>query len=187
MIKYLVWDIGGVLLENPFIGEFWKEKIGSDKLRHDFGSGKISNKEFIKKASKLIGINEKIFLEKYGEAYFPIKKIDCVFEIFEKLKNKSYLFSDTNPIHLKFIKEKYADMFNGIKGKLMSSELGYRKKEDKFYEILIRKINVGPKEILLIDDSKLVVDKARSHNLNAILFTNCIKLREDLKNYRVDF
>lgn len=185
MVKYFVWDIGGVLLQNPFIGEFWKDKKGSSELRHAFGSGKISNKEFIKKASKLLEINEQHFLEEYAKAYFPIKKINCSFEIFKKLKNKSYLFSDTNPLHLNFIKQKYPDMFVGIKGEFMSSEIGFRKKESAFYKLLIEKIGVDPKELLLIDDSKEVIENAKLNDLNAVLFVDCNNFKKDLKNFGV--
>lgn len=60
-IKAVVWDIGGVLLEDPKVGEFWKGKKESKELRKKFGSGKISINDFIKKGSKILNISQKQF------------------------------------------------------------------------------------------------------------------------------
>ena len=81
-IRAIIWDLGGVLLENPFIGEFWKNKKGSEELRHKFGSGKMSKKEFIEKASLMLKIPKSKFIKKYGYAYFPIKRIDGAYKLY---------------------------------------------------------------------------------------------------------
>src|SRR4051812_2692480 len=120
MIKAVLWDIGGVLLKDPAIGEFWKEAEGSKELRHLFGSGKMSKEDFIDKASKILNIEKQSFLEKYGQAYFPIGKIEDVFEIYKSVAVKNYIFSDTNPIHLDFIKEHHPGLFDFAEGLFMS-------------------------------------------------------------------
>lgn len=184
-IKAIIFDIGGVLLENPLIGKFWQSKSGSKELRDKFGAGKIPKEYFIKEASKILGMPEEDFLENYGKAYFPIGKIDRVFDIIKSLKIKSYLFSDTNPIHLKFIKNRYPKMFKLAEKSFMSSDIGSRKNENKSYQYIIKKLKLKPEEILLIDDKQEVLDIAKKHRLKTILFKNNKQLIEDLKKLGV--
>jgi hypothetical protein len=69
MIKAILWDIGGVLLSNPRIDEFWKGINGSKELRNKFGTGEISVDEFIELGSKLTGISKAEFIKKYNNSY----------------------------------------------------------------------------------------------------------------------
>ena len=75
MIKAVVWDIGGVLIDNPNIRNFWQKKKSSRKLRNEFGSGKLSKKEFIKRGAELLGMSQKKFLEGYKRAYLSMDLI----------------------------------------------------------------------------------------------------------------
>ena len=180
-IKTVVFDIGGVLLENPFIGEFWKDKPGSKELRDKFGAGKMSEKEFIEKASKMLQIPKDRFIEEYGKAYFPIRKIELVFNLYKNLKSKKALFSDTNPLHLEFIKKRYPEMFKLADELFMSSETGSRKNQDKSYRHLIKILNIKPGEILLVDDKKEILDLAKKHGIATILYENPSQLLKELK------
>jgi glucose-1-phosphatase len=186
VIKATVWDIGGVLLENPFIGKFWKDLEGSVELRHKFGSGQISRDEFVEKASRMLGIKKEDFLQEYGKAYFPIKKIDEVFEIYKNIKLKKYLFSDTNPIHAEFIKEKYDDLFKLSDQNFLSNEIGFRKSQKEYYLKVIKLTKLVPQEILLIDDSKEVVKLAQQIGFETILYTNPADLKNKLKDKGVE-
>ena len=184
-IKAIVFDIGGVLLENPLIGEFWKNKQGSKELRDKFGAGKLSQQEFIDKASKMLQIPEIKFIEEYGKAYFPIRKINKVFNIYKKLKLKKYLFSDTNPIHLEFIKKKYSEMFKLADNIFMSSRIGSRKNQLASYKHIITKLQFRPSQILLIDDKQDVLDLAWRLGMKTILFKNNKQLVKSLRKFGV--
>lgn len=180
-IKAVVFDIGGVLLENPYIGEFWKNKPGSKKLRGEFGTGKISNSEFIEKASNMLKIPKNKFIEEYGKAYFPVRKIKPVFELYKKLKLKKVLFSDTNPLCLEFIKKKYQDIFRLADQIFMSSQIGVRKNQEKSYIYLIKSLKLTPYEILLIDDRKEVLNLAKKQGIITILYKNPNQLKKDIE------
>ena len=179
-IKVVVFDIGGVLLENPFIGEFWKNISGSKELRDVFGRGKMPKKEFIEKASKIIQIPKNKFIKEYSKAYFPIRKIEKTFEIYTNLKLKKALFSNTNPLHLEFIKKRYPNLFKLADKTFMSSEIGSRKSQEESYKHLIKGLKVKPQEILLIDDKEEVVTLAKKYRINTILFKNSNQLKKDM-------
>jgi len=172
-------------LENPFIGEFWKNKTGSKELRDKFGAGKMPKKEFIEKASKMLNIQKSKFMEEYGKSYFPIKKIDPVFNFYKNLKIKKAIFSDTNPLHLEFIKKTYPDMFILADKIVMSSEIGSRKNQEQSYKNLIKSLNLPPKEILLIDDKQSVLDIAKKQGLKTLLFENVPQFLKDIKSFNL--
>jgi hypothetical protein len=48
-INAIIFDVGGVLVENPKYREFWNKAKGSEELRRLFGMKKISEKEFIRR------------------------------------------------------------------------------------------------------------------------------------------
>lgn len=181
-IKAILWDIGGVLLRDPYIGEFWQNKEESKILRSLFGTGKISPEEFIKRASKLLNISEKEFLDNYEKAYFPIEKEEA-YELFKKTKGKNYILSDTNPIYLQFIRKKHEDLFNLVNKQFMSSEIGYRKKEKELFEKVIKILNKEPEKILFIDNKKELLEVAETFGIKTILFENKEQLEKELKEY----
>ncbi|VVB75790.1 Enolase-phosphatase E1 [uncultured archaeon] len=180
MIKAVLWDIGGVLLADPKIGEFWEDATGSKELRHKFGSGKISKEDFTEKASAMLNIKKNEFLDKYAKAYYPITKINPVVELYNKTKCKRYLFSDTNPLHLNFIKTKYPEIFENANGLFLSSEIGSRKQDEETYRLIIKKLNVKPNEILFIDDKQSVLDIAAKYGIKGMLFTEPKTLNKNL-------
>jgi len=183
MIKAIIWDIGGVLLEDPAIGSFWKNMQGSKELRYLFGSGKLSKEDFIDRASAMLGISKDSFIEEYGRAYFPINKLEKVFEVYKSTKGKNYIFSDTNPIHLEFIKRKHAELFDFAEKLFLSPELGSRKNEETSYDLIIKELNLSPSEILLIDDKRDILDIAKRKGMATILYENPKALEEELKKF----
>jgi len=68
-INTIIFDIGGVLIQDPQCKEFWNNMEGSKQLRILFGMGKISEEEFIKRGSKILNLSQKEFYEKYKENY----------------------------------------------------------------------------------------------------------------------
>ena len=145
----------------------------------------INSQEFIDKASKMLQIPEIKFIEEYGKAYFPIRKINKVFNIYKKLKLKKYLFSDTNPIHLEFIKKKYSEMFKLADNIFMSSRIGSRKNQLASYKHIITKLQFRPSQILLIDDKQDVLDLAWRLGMKTILFKNNKQLVKSLRKFGV--
>jgi len=177
MIRALVFDIGGVLVKNPNYKEFWKNSVGSEKLRGLFGEGKISKKEFIKRGAKIKGLSKTTFLREYRRHYHQGKLIKPVFEFYQRTNLDKYILSDTNPIHLEYIKSNFKEILTTSK----KNFLNLRKENISTYKKIIRSIEIPPKEVLLIDDKAHIIKMARAAEMDAILFTNTSKLRKDLK------
>jgi HAD superfamily hydrolase (TIGR01509 family) len=68
---------------------------------------------------------------------------------------------------------------------ILSFNFGFTKKEIEFYKILIKRIKCKPEECVLIDDSPIVLEIAKSFKIKTILFKNLKQLEFDLKNLKI--
>ena len=184
-IKAAIFDIGGVLIQDPDLRGFWKEKKGSAELRKLFGSQKISKKEFVKRGAKLLEINEKKFIKKYEKAYFGLKPIKPTIKIYENLKIPKYINSDTNDIHLDYLKKSHKKLFSLTGKKFFSSEIKRRKTEISTFRYIAKEIGLKPKELLFIDNTPGHIERAKKAGFNAILFRNASQLKKRLKELNV--
>ena len=182
-IKAVVWDIGGVLVKAPKTNYLWNGADGSKELRYLFGSGKVSIEEFVSKGSKLLRISVEEFLNKYEEIYSARELIQETFDIYKKFSNMNYLFADTNPIHLKNLRKNFPELSSNSVQSFMSSEIGYRKCDDESYKLITEKIECVSEEILFIDNTDWVLEKARQEGIQTSLYVGTEKLKEDLKKY----
>ena len=187
MIKAVVWDIGGVLIDNPNIRNFWQNKKGSKQLRKEFGSGKLNKKEFIKRGSKLLGTSQKEFLKEYKRAYLSMDLIKEGLKAYKRTKVDKYILSDTNPIHGDFLKNNFPQIFKEAKKIFLSYEIRLRKDRDKLksFKFLIKKLRINPEEILFIDDTSEILKNARKVGIKTILCDNPKELKNKLEKYKI--
>jgi len=185
MIKAVVWDIGGVILEDHMVYSFWDNKVGSKQLRLEFGTGKITLKEFIGKGGELFAITEEEFFKRYKEAYYSIKSINENLERYKQMKTPKYILSDTNQVHVEFIKEFYPEVLSLAKKCYLSHEINMRKNSIDVFNYVIKDLKLLPSEILFIDDKKPHIDLAKKAGMNAIHYINPEQLREELNKLNV--
>jgi len=186
VIKAVVFDIGGVLLEDPKTDDFWRaKKKETKKLRGEFGSGFISKDEFVERGSKLLKISKNKFLEDYKKYYLFVKKIEPSFEIYKNLKTKKALFTNTNPIHLEYIKRTYLDLFQLADVVVASSEAHCRKSQDEFYKKMIEMVGFAPEEILFVDNKERNLNMAKELGIQTILYKSPAQLSKELDKFGV--
>lgn len=180
MIKAIIWDIGGVLIDDPKIKNFWGENMKAKDLRNKFGMGRLSKKQFIKEGAKLLDLNEKEFLIKYKKAYFSIALMQEPFNTFKSIKLKKYIFSDSNPIHTEYVKANFKPVLNQVEKAFFSHKIKYRKDDEKSFRLILRKIKLNPSEVIFIDNKKECTDNATKLGMHTILFKNNPQLKRDL-------
>jgi FMN phosphatase YigB (HAD superfamily) len=185
-IKAIVWDVGGVLLTDPDCAKIWDGVPNNRELRGLFGSGDISIEDFVNQASAMVGLPEDEFFSKYENAYCHVIKNKEVCEIYFSLRYKKYILTDTNPIHLGYIRKTFPEIFNSAKEVFASPEIHLRKSMSETYKFLIKGINLPANEILLIDNKQRNIDFANEFEINAILFENVEKLKVDLQKFGVE-
>lgn len=184
-IKAIIFDIGGVILEDPMFGEFWQGKEESKELRQAFGTGKITTDELIEKGSNMLGLKKEEFIKQYDSAYSQMKKIEEVYTFYINLKLPRYIFSDTNPIHTGHCKTLYPEIFTKAEKLFLSYEIGLRKNEDESYKYLLSQIANSPQEILFIDNKEKYINKAREFGINGIIYSVDSNLRSQLNKFGI--
>lgn len=171
-IRNIIFDLGVVLLDLDFDHANRKfQNLGLQDLKalysfmhanpffHDFETGKMKNRSFIKGIKKLLPktVSDAEILDAWNTIVvgFPDDKIQFIKQICEKYN--IYLLSNTNPIHA----IKYEQQFLQAAGKPMedyfdkiyySHTLKIRKPDKKAYQKVLKENNLEANETLFIDD-----------------------------------
>jgi putative hydrolase of the HAD superfamily len=88
----------------------------------------------------------------------------------------TYLLSNTNALHIDFIRERY-EFPSHVRGAILSHEIGLRKPDPEIYRAALRLSGTRPEETVFVDDIRANVDSARKLGINAIRFTDAADLR----------
>ena len=192
MIKAVIFDWGGVLIENPTEGilQYCREYLGIGngcmlaayrKLMPYFQEGKISEEEFWKGVRRRTGakreMHASLWLEAFEKSY--VEKKD-VFSMAADLYERGYrtgILSNTEKPARPFMNREPYRIFNPI---VLSWEAGSSKPQNRIFEVLIETLGLEPPEILIIDDVAINITAARGLGLQGLLFTDAQMLRKDL-------
>lgn len=191
-IKAVIFDWGGVLIENPTEGILQHSRevleIGAGcmlaayrKLIPYLQEGKITEEEFWKGVRRRTGAKGKLpaslWLEAFEHAY--VEKRD-VFAVALDLHDRGYrtgILSNTEkPARPVMAGEPYR-IFDPI---VLSWEVGSSKPQRRIFEVLIQTLALPPPAILFIDDVEANITAARDLGLQGVLFTDAETLRKAL-------
>lgn len=97
----------------------------------------------------------------------------------------TYLLSNTNVLHIDFIRKRYA-FPRLVRGSILSHELGLRKPDPAIYRAALRLSGTKPEETVFVDDLKPNVEAARALGMIAIRFRGAADLRRRLRALGLD-
>jgi glucose-1-phosphatase len=177
-IKAMIFDIGGVLMENP--GKFWNGVEGTSELRDQFGIGRIEKNDFILRGTKLLNISGAEFEQNYNKAYSNLKINEEVLEIYTKIALPKYILSDTNETHVKLNKINLDRIFESSNRVFLSHEIHMRKTDDETFDYVVSEIGVNRDELVFVDDKSEYIDRANRLGIHGILFKDYAQLSLDL-------
>jgi len=194
MIKGVIFDIGGVLLDNPAsdmrsyisnnLGISEKEYIErSSLLIPNFQKGLISEKEFWLKVTQGLVLQEKfpesLWKEAIISAFSPKKEMLSLILNLQKLGLKIGILSNTEVPVVNYLQEIDFCPYDVI----VYSCLEKTSKPDKaIYLVTIERFGMKPSELVFIDDAIENVMAGQSIGLNCILFKTSDQVRTDLMN-----
>jgi epoxide hydrolase-like predicted phosphatase len=191
-IKAVIFDWGGVLIENPTEGilRYCREALGIGagcmmaayrKLMPYFQEGKISEEEFWKGVRRRTGAKrempESLWLAAFEKSYVEKKDVFAVaVELYERGYRTGILSNTEKPARPFMERESYR-IFDPI---VLSWEAGSAKPQRRIFEVLVEALSLNPSEILLIDDVAANITVARELGFQGLLFTDAETLRKDL-------
>lgn len=196
MIKNIVFDIGGVLLEynsNTYLDKLkLDEKIRKEVknlIFHNYKwrkclNGIITNQELIdilvKRHGKYKKEIEKILSPDSLKFMMPPKQ-DSI-DYFHKLKDdghKVYILSNITEDTYNYINSNF-DFVKLADGGIYSCFEHISKPNEEIYKKLISKYTIVPAETIFIDDTKGNINKANLLGFNGILFNDLEQIKENV-------
>ncbi len=180
-IKYVVFDVGGVLVElvgaNKFIEwtknqykheyEFYEAWIRSPAVRQ-FERGHCTKEFFVDTVIEemQLPVSAVQFTEEFQS--WPNGLLDGIADLLKQVKTKLPIacLSNTNELH--WPNQKDADFLNTIFDQMfLSYQMGMVKPDQEIYAAMIEQIGLPASQILFLDDNKINVEGAAKAGLVA--------------------
>lgn len=194
-VQVIVFDVGGVLSKDMIdtklrdlaatydldIDALLGEK---SRFRDLADLGEISDGEFWVQILDRFGV-EATQDDKEIDSY--IELVDGTLDIAEELSRKyrTAILSNDSIEMSTFRRKKFGfdALFDPI---VISGNVGVKKPDTRIYEILLEEVGLPAEECLFIDNNADNVAAAQSLGINAILFTDSARLREELPAFGIE-
>lgn len=168
MIKTIIFDFGDVFINLDKEGahqhalqlfgldEFPEELIAINTL---YEQGLIETEEFIDfYEDNFEGVSRQQIIDAWNFMIqdFPKYRLDFIKELKAEGKYKLILLSNTNELHINFIKEHvsfYEEFKSCFDNFYLSHEINLRKPEASIFEFVLAENNLNPEECVFIDDT----------------------------------
>jgi putative hydrolase of the HAD superfamily len=187
MIKTIIFDFGDVFinldkaatlreLEKLEIKSFSEEDLNQNMA---YEKGLLTSDEFVDAYLKTYPhVTKEGFKKSWNSILvdFPKSRLDFIQKLSKERKYKLILLSNTNHIHIDWVKENVAffeDFKNCFDAFYLSQEINMRKPEPSIYQFVLEKHDLKPEETLFIDDTKENTDAAanlgiKTWNINPV-------------------
>jgi putative hydrolase of the HAD superfamily len=196
-IKAVVFDWGGVLIDNPAAGliRHCSSALGvsteqfaeaHERYIPEFQKGLISEREFWRKICSGLKISTPEGPSLWGEAfrhvYSPKEDMFHLAACLKKNEYKTGLLSNTEAPAVTCFYEHHYQMFDVL---VFSCHENTVKPERRIYEVTLGKLGTTPSETVFIDDREDYINGARQVGIQTILFKDPSDTIEKLAAYSI--
>lgn len=201
MIKLIIFDIGGVLIEEssrtPMYDNIAKYMgISEDAFEHarkpywELATiGELSLKQLYELVLKKLNIHKKAedvvkkHLEEYG-------KIECVrnkdiIRMIEELNINYDVVALTNTEKEIGEYNRKHGLFEFFERAFVSTELQMKKPDAEIYQAVLHACSALPEQAIFIDDKESYVAGAKTVGMHGIVYRNKVQLEEELRRYNI--
>ncbi len=193
-IKAVIFDWGGVLIDNPVHGlasycstalRVPPDRFTQARATHypAFLKGLISEKEFWRRVCGDLQVQPPGVASLWGEAFRKVyAPIEEMFDLVALLKGRGYrtaLLSNAEEPAARYFHELGYPMFDVL---TFSCREQTAKPEREIYELTLRRLDVAPAEALMIDDREDCLDGAWDVGIHTLLFTTAEDVIQSLKS-----
>jgi len=200
MVKTIIFDWGGVLIENPAPAmlSYFADSLGVRKEKlHSVGrnleqkfikfqKGMASEETIWEKICFKLSIQNPGAPSLWGEAFRGVyKPREEMFSLAHALKERGYktgVLSNAEIPAMEYFYEQRYDMFDVA---VFSCAVGMLKPERRIYEIALEQLETQPNDAVFIDDRKNFIEGAKDVGINTILFTSPGQVKEKLADFSV--
>lgn len=199
MIKAIIFDWGGVLIDNPADGlmEYCAKylRMDIDRFIHVFcqyekvfQKGEIAEDDLWNKICVELNIEKPSIDSLWKEAVRQVFKDKIeVFNLIKILKKEGYkigFLSNTEIPTMEYFFEKgYQKYFDATTFSCAENSI---KPEEKIYNIVLNKLEAGPEESILVDDNTDYINGAKKIGINGIVFKSLKQLVKELAIFSVN-
>ena len=169
MIKNIILDFGDIFinLDKPAtalaMSKYGFEKITPelDAIFKTYEKGLITSQEFLENTQLLFPSASIDDLRNAWNAIlldFPEHRLNFIESLSKENTHRLFLLSNTNDIHINFIKKQMGSRFgrfqNSFEVFYLSYEMKMRKPDKEIFEFVLEENHLIPKESLFVDDTK---------------------------------
>jgi epoxide hydrolase-like predicted phosphatase len=191
-IKSVIFDWGGVLIEDPTPGlmQYCAEALcvskanyikAHSKFADDFEKGLICEDTFWERICSELKVSKPKVLSLWSEAFKAVyRPKDDMFAMAASLQEKGYktaVLSNTEAAAMEYFHQLRYNMFDVL---VFSCAEGVQKPDRKIYELTLEKLGSQPEQSVFIDDKPQYINGAKEAGLNIILFENINQLKNTL-------
>lgn len=200
MIKGIIFDIGGVLVEVKIksflehfvrVTGFTKEQLYAMIMLGGewdlFEKGMITEQELKEKIEKDHGIKPALMEKMADDWRSTLKPIPETIAMVKKLKARYKMFALSNVDRITtkqcFDRFEFYKHFNGV---VFSWKVHMRKPEPEIYRYVLKQMKLKPEETVFIDNYQPNLPEASRIGIHTILYRNPDQLKRELKKLGVN-
>ena len=196
MIKNIVFDFGGVLVQYDFL-TFFVRQLGSDEQARQFMAHVLTeeNNGRLDKADKTFSEYMEEWKRQWPEAAQTIDlfnrrytdiftaEVPGITELMRQLKAKGYRLLGLSNWSTKVfdVMRKFPKPFAELEGSLISYQGHLLKPDEAIYDAFCERFGVKADECLFIDDKAENIEGAKRAGWHGVVFTTTEQLRRDLQ------
>lgn len=198
VIKSVIFDWGGVLIEDPrpALMEYCARALGvpeadyvkaHNKWATDFQKGLIPEDVFWTRICSDLSTPKPQRKSLWGEAfkavYRPKREMFTMVSALHENGYRTALLSNTEAPAMQFFYELEYDMFDAL---VFSCAEGTSKPDIRLYETTVSRLATAPEQAVFIDDKPEFIEGARRLGINTIVFQNPQQTKGDLAKFGVN-
>jgi len=190
--KTVLLDLGNVIVTvdfRPFLS-WLQNKAGNGRpvepllrssLFYDFEFGNMSPAEFTRRLSALYAADFELpELEREFCGIFP-GLVEGIEEVLEGLPDPLYILSNTNELHLNYLRREFP-LMQRFEKVFASHEMHQRKPYPGIYQNVANALSILPQDLVFFDDLHANVEGALKAGLEAHVFESAGQLKARLKD-----
>lgn len=182
MIKTIVFDLGGVLIDNPAPGmlSYYAKALGVSPYKlldvfapyvDSWSKGELTENDLWYEITNALGVPKPTSHSLWKDGFLSVyKQKSEVFALVKKLQQKGYviaLLSNTETPIMYFVKNQKWPEFSEY---IYSCDVGMLKPDAEIYQYTLRKLDVKPDEMVFVDDKLENVEAATKLGIHGVLF-----------------